>query len=156
MCICTQIYSCVCVYTSIHCVHIQSCTKGYHFYYCKVEWNKTPDVPATSSRRDHRKSKFGLCYATKLIELYCMTKSEFWFSIAWLRTSGGNVRSWSDPVVVPSNPRGRAARAWCMNFFPEKNTKSRAHPPRGPDAPVSSRSSLHYSTLLTTTFVRAH
>jgi hypothetical protein len=29
----------------------------------------------------------------------------------------GNVRSWSDPVVVPSNPRGRAARARCMNFF---------------------------------------
>jgi hypothetical protein len=29
----------------------------------------------------------------------------------------GNVRSWSDPVVVPSNPRGRTARAMHEIFF---------------------------------------
>ena len=29
----------------------------------------------------------------------------------------GNVRSWSDPVVVPSDPHKRAARARCMYFF---------------------------------------
>jgi hypothetical protein len=37
----------------------------------------TPLVFATSFRRDHRKSKFGLRHAKKKIELYCMTKSEF-------------------------------------------------------------------------------
>ena len=50
--------------------------------YCTVERNGTPDVAAASSRRHHRKSKFGLRHAIKLIELYCMTKSEFGFSIA--------------------------------------------------------------------------
>jgi hypothetical protein len=25
--------------------------------------------------------------------------------------TSGNIRSWSDPVVIPSNPRGRATRA---------------------------------------------
>ena len=45
--------------------------------YCRVERNGTPDVSAASSRRDHRKSKFGLRHAIKLIELYGVTKSEF-------------------------------------------------------------------------------
>jgi hypothetical protein len=45
--------------------------------YCRVERNGTRVVAATSSRRDHRKSKFGLRYDIKLIELYVMTKSEF-------------------------------------------------------------------------------
>ena len=49
--------------------------------YCTIEWNKTRDVAAPSSRRDHRKSKFGLRRGINLIELYAMhdamTKSEF-------------------------------------------------------------------------------
>ena len=45
--------------------------------YCRVEQNGTGDVTATSSRRDHRKSKSGLRHDVKLIELYVMTKSEF-------------------------------------------------------------------------------
>jgi hypothetical protein len=35
--------------------------------YCKIEWNKTPDIAPSLARRDHRKSKFGLCHAIKLI-----------------------------------------------------------------------------------------
>jgi hypothetical protein len=35
------------------------------------------DVAPSRSRRDHRKSKFDLRHAIKLIELYCMTKPEF-------------------------------------------------------------------------------
>jgi hypothetical protein len=45
--------------------------------YCKLEKNKTRDVASSRSRRDHRKSKFGLRDDIKLIELYFMTKSEF-------------------------------------------------------------------------------
>ena len=45
-----------------------------------------PDVATSLARWDHRKSKFGLRHDIKLIEIYVMTKSEFWFSIAWLRT----------------------------------------------------------------------
>jgi hypothetical protein len=45
--------------------------------YCKVEQNKTPDIATPSSRRDHRKSKFGPRHGVKLIELYGVTKSEF-------------------------------------------------------------------------------
>ena len=36
-------------------------------YYCRVERNKTWDIAVASDRRDHRKSKFGLHYAIKLI-----------------------------------------------------------------------------------------
>jgi hypothetical protein len=63
----------------------------------------------------------------------------------WPSYRRGNVQSWSDPVVVPSDPRGRAARARCMNFFSRKFTKSRAQPPRGPDAPVPFQSTRQYS-----------
>jgi hypothetical protein len=34
--------------------------------YCRVERNKTRDVAPSRSRRDHRKSKFGLRHAIKL------------------------------------------------------------------------------------------
>jgi hypothetical protein len=39
------------------------------------------DVAAASSRSCDRKSKFGLRHAIKLMELYCVTESEFWFSM---------------------------------------------------------------------------
>ena len=87
------------------------------YTYCRVEWNKTPDVAPSIARLDHRKSKFGLRHVVKLTELYYMTKSEFWFSMIPPSYRGGNVRSWSDPVVVPSDPRGRAARAMHDFFF---------------------------------------
>jgi hypothetical protein len=45
--------------------------------YCRVEQNRAGDVAAARARRDHRKSKFGLRHAIKLIELYGVTKSEF-------------------------------------------------------------------------------
>ena len=45
--------------------------------YCRVEQNGTRDVATSIARPDHRKSKFGLRHAIKLIELYCVTKSEF-------------------------------------------------------------------------------
>ena len=38
---------------------------------------RIPDVAAAGSQSCDRKSKFGLRHAIKLIELYCMTKSEF-------------------------------------------------------------------------------
>jgi hypothetical protein len=34
-------------------------------------------IVIASSRPDHRKSKFGLRHEIKLIDLYCMTKSDF-------------------------------------------------------------------------------
>ena len=40
-------------------------------------WIQIRDVVIASSRSCDRKSKFGLRHAIKLIELYCMTKSEF-------------------------------------------------------------------------------
>ena len=73
--------------------------------------NGTRDIATASARRDHRKSKFGLCHTIKLIELYGVTKSEFWFSIAWLRTSGGNV---PQGRVNCQTRAARAARAACM------------------------------------------
>jgi hypothetical protein len=74
-----------------------------------------------------------------------MTKSEFWFSMIRPRTRGGNVRN-LDPGRVNCQTRAAAPRARAMhNFFSRKFTKSRAHPPRGFDAPVSSQSSLQYS-----------
>jgi hypothetical protein len=112
--------------------------------YCTVEWNKTRDVAAPSSRRDHRKSKFGLRHAIKLNEPYCMTKSEFWFSIAWLRTRSRNVPN-LDPGRVNCQTLAGAPRVrdvW--NFF-RKFTKSRARPPRGCDASVPYQSSIQYS-----------
>jgi hypothetical protein len=50
-----------------------------------------------NTSRDHKKFRIIiLClrHAIKLhvIELYCMTKSDFWFSTAWLRTRNHNVR----------------------------------------------------------------
>jgi hypothetical protein len=45
-----------------------------------------------------------------------------------------NVRSWSEPVVVPSDPRARAGRARCM-IFSRKFTKYRARALRGNNAP---------------------
>ena len=51
------------------------------------------------------------------------------------RTTGGNVPSWRTFEGKLSNPRGRAARARCMNIF-RKFTKSRARAPRG--APCAS------------------
>jgi hypothetical protein len=47
------------------------------FSYYKLERNKTADVATSRSRRDHRKSKFGLRHAIKLIDIYCVMKSEF-------------------------------------------------------------------------------
>ena len=45
--------------------------------YCQIGQNGTRDVIIAIARRDHRKSKFGLRQATKLNELYGVTKSEF-------------------------------------------------------------------------------
>mgnify|MGYP005646991453 CR=1 FL=1 len=42
-------------------------------------WIRIPDVAMPGSQSCDRKSKFGLRHAIKLIELYCMTKSEFDF-----------------------------------------------------------------------------
>ena len=70
------------------CIHTKFSTSTCYYW---VEKNRTGDNSAPLARRDHRKSKFGLRHAIKLLELYCMTKSEFWFSIAWPRTSGRNV-----------------------------------------------------------------
>ena len=49
-----------------------------------------------------------------------------------------------DPGRVNCQTRAAALRARCMNFF-RKFTKSRAHLPRGPDAPVLSRSTQQYA-----------
>ena len=68
------------------------------------------DVAISIARRDHRKSKFGLRHAIKLTESYGVTKSEFWFSIAWLRTSDLNVRN-LDPGRVNCFTRAAAPRA---------------------------------------------
>ena len=57
---------------------LQLCTLEY----CIVGQNETPDVALSLAWRDHRKSKFGLRHRIKLIQLYTVTKSEFWFSIA--------------------------------------------------------------------------
>ena len=84
------------------------CNRTAESYYCWVERNKTRDVFIALARRDHRKSKFGLRHSIKLIELYCMTKSEFWFSIAWLRTSDGHVPKPDLGEGKLSNPRARA------------------------------------------------
>jgi hypothetical protein len=51
------------------------------------------DVEAASSQSCDRKSKFGLRHAIELIELYCMTKSEFWFSMIPPSTSYSNNHS---------------------------------------------------------------
>ena len=56
-------------------------------------WIQIRDVSAARSRSCDRKSKFGLRHAIKLNQLYCMTKSEFWFSMIPPSTSGGNIRS---------------------------------------------------------------
>ena len=45
------------------------------------DWIRIRDVVVNFPQPDYRKSKFGLCHAIKQIELYCMTKSEFWFSM---------------------------------------------------------------------------
>ena len=74
---------------------------------------------APLARRDHRKSKFGLRHSIKLNQIYCMTKPEFWFLMIPPSKRTGNVRSWSDPVVVTSNPRARAARAPCITSPPK-------------------------------------
>ena len=51
------------------------------------------DVAISSSQSCDRKSKFGLRHAINLNQLYCMTKSEFWFSMIPPRTRSSNVRS---------------------------------------------------------------
>jgi hypothetical protein len=98
------------VFVCVQCA-VQACNSYVQLYTVnEVERNKTVNVAATSSWRDHRKSKFGLRHAIKLIELYGVTKSEFCFSIAWLRTSGRNVRD-LDPGRVNCQSRASKPRA---------------------------------------------
>ena len=120
--------------------------KDYTYWFCKVGQNKTRGVAPSRSRRDHRKSKFGVRQGIKLNELYALTNSEFWCWIAWLRRRGGNVPN-LDPWRVNCQFREGAPRARdAWNLF-RKFTKSRAPAPRGRHAPVSSRSSLQYVSL---------
>ena len=78
----------------------------------------------------------------KQIGLYCMTKSEFWFSMIRPSYRPGNVRN-LDPGRVNSQTRAGAPRARAMHkFFSRKFTKSHARPPRGRDAPVPYLSSI--------------
>ena len=56
------------------------------------------DVAAPLARRDHRKSEFGLRHAIKLNQLYCVTKSEFGYSMIPPSYMSGNV-----PIFVPLN-----------------------------------------------------
>jgi hypothetical protein len=97
------------------------------------------------ARRDHRKSKFGFRHDIRLIYLYVMTKSEFWFSMIPPSNRDRRVRSWLDPVVVPSNPHGRVARTSCIICFSRKFTKSRALASHGGCDPVFYLSTLQYT-----------
>jgi hypothetical protein len=56
-------------------------------------WIQIADVAPARTQSCDRKSKFGLRYRIKLIDLYTVTKSEFWFSIIPPRTRGINIRS---------------------------------------------------------------
>ena len=68
------------------------------------------DVATPIARRDHRKLKFGLRHAIKLIELYCVTKSEFGFSMTRPSYANGNVPN-LDPGRVNCQTRAAAPRA---------------------------------------------
>jgi hypothetical protein len=116
--------------------------------YCKVERNGTADVATPIARRDHRKSKIGLRHRIKLIELYTVTKSEFWFSMIPPSYTRGNVPH-LDPGRV--NCKTRAADAW---IFFRKFTKFRAQPPCGPDTPVPFWSTRQYTA--TNDHIRMH
>jgi hypothetical protein len=70
-----------------------------------------------------------------LIELYALTKSEYWFSMIRPSYRGGNVQN-LDPGRVNCQARAAAPRARDAWFFFRNFTKSRAQPPRGPDAPI--------------------
>ena len=62
------------------------------YMYCRVGYNGTRDVAITLAQPDRRKSKFGLRHAIKQNNFYCVTKSEFWFSMIGLSNkSNGNV-----------------------------------------------------------------
>jgi hypothetical protein len=64
------------------------------------------DVAAARTHSCDRNSKFGLRHAIKLNYLYCMTKSEFWFSMIPPITRSGNV-----PSSIPLNLTVLVARA---------------------------------------------
>ena len=121
----------------------QSVIRRTPLEYCWVEQNKTLYIVMSLARRDHRKSKFGLRHDISLILLYVMTKSKFWFSMIPPSNRDRNVRLWLDPVVVPSNPRGRAAGMPCI-IFSRKFTRSRARALPGFYEPISYYSTRQY------------
>ena len=83
------------------------------------------EIAAPSSQSCDRKSKFGLRHAIKLIELYCMTKSEFWFSMIPPRTRSRNFRS-----SVPLNStvfQNTMVRSWTEILAIYLPSASRCH-----------------------------
>jgi hypothetical protein len=84
--------------------------------YCKIEQNKTRVVAPSRSRRDHRKSKFGLRHAIKLNSLYGDEVRILIFDDLAENGRGQRPESGSREGQL-SNPRGRAAHAMHEFFF---------------------------------------
>jgi hypothetical protein len=97
------------------------------------------DVAPASYQWCDRKSKFGLRHAIKLNMLYCITKSEFWFSMIPPRTRGSNVAS---SVLLN----------YTVTFFKRENDDIpvRLHIQPSNDIPVPNYRSVKYDLQLCT------
>ena len=80
-------------------------------------WIQIRDVAPSRSRRDHRKSKFGLRHDIKLILALCRDEVRIWIFDDPAENERGQRPGSGSREGKLSNPRGRAARAMHGIFF---------------------------------------